>query len=128
MKLNPDCVRDILLCIETIHSINCHYSFNEDSIHNDFPNYSYDEVMYHARQCYLSGYFYDATYLNHSVLSVRDLSPEGHTFLNNIRSDNIWKHTKNIAFKLGSFSLSALSQIASNVVAELIKVYLASSP
>mgnify|MGYP002958432843 FL=1 len=52
---------------------------------------------------------------------IYDMTYAGHQFLANIRSDNIWKGTKAIASKIGSSSLDAITQIASNVITELIK-------
>lgn len=121
MKLNPDCVRDILMCVESIPDVKCHYVFNRSTIEQDLPKYSYDEVCYHIRQCELSGFFYKA----HSSLdgdwSITDLSPKAHEFLANIRQDNIWEGVKCIAEKVGSFSLSTLAAIASNILTELVR-------
>lgn len=52
---------------------------------------------------------------------VQDLTPTGHKFIENIRQDTIWNNTKSIAAKVGSKSLDAIMQIASNVITELIK-------
>lgn len=52
---------------------------------------------------------------------VNDITYAGHQFLANIRDDKIWKGVKGIARKIGSTSLEAFTQIASNVITELIK-------
>lgn len=59
---------------------------------------------------------------------VSDLSPHGHEFLANIREDTIWNDVKSISSKVGSKSLSAVSQIASLVIAEIIKSQLGLRP
>lgn len=46
--------------------------------------------------------------------------PEGHKFLSDIRNDNNWSKTKEVAKNIGSTSISAFKDIASQVVAELI--------
>lgn len=53
MKLNPDCIRDILLAVEEIPDINHHWRFDKETVPELLPNYSFDEVMYHIRQCQL---------------------------------------------------------------------------
>lgn len=53
--------------------------------------------------------------------SVFDLSPAGHEFLANIREDGIWTDVKAISAKVGSKSLSVLTEIASGVVTQIIK-------
>ena len=52
---------------------------------------------------------------------IGDLSPAGHEFLANIRKDTVWNGVKSVAGKVGATSLSALTQIAANVVTELVK-------
>ena len=59
-------------------------------------------------------------------ITVGDLSPAGHKFLADVRQDNIWNSTKEIAAKVGSKSLDTLIQISSNVITELIKAHIAS--
>ena len=58
-----------------------------------------------------------------SYIDVIDLSPEGHQFLANIRNNNIWKKTKNIALSLGIFSLSALRDISVNLASDTVINY-----
>lgn len=57
------------------------------------------------------------------MITISDLSPEGHEFLNNIRDDTNWHKTKEVAGKIGSFSLNMLSQIATNIVTSLINTH-----
>ena len=52
---------------------------------------------------------------------IKDLSPAGHEFIANIRSDSNWKKVKDISKNIGSSSLNALTQIAVSVVSSLIK-------
>lgn len=57
------------------------------------------------------------------VAVVNDITYAGHEFLANIRKDSVWTGVKSIAGKVGATSLSALAQIATNVVTELIKAH-----
>ena len=127
MKLNPDCIRDILIEIEErIPDIHSEIIFYTDGIEaGRLAKYSFPEIEYHLNQCNLSGYI--ASYKTDIVnnIHVGYLSPAGHQFLADIRSDNVWNHTKAIAGKIGSFSLDVLSKIAVGVVTELIKKQLA---
>lgn len=121
MKLNPDCLRDILLKIESLPGVNYEFRFDEETVASEFPNYTYDEILYHVRQCDLHGYLFNPRYTLDGPCSVRDLSPKGHEFLANIRSDNVWSKTKNVANKIGSYSIDTLAKIATGVITELIK-------
>lgn len=122
MKLNPDCVRDILLKIEEIPDVKHHWDFTPKNIPEIFPTYSIEEIIYHLRQCELSGFLLNPSHNgNFDYYDVADLTPYGHEFLNNIRENNIWNGVKSVANKVGTTSLNALVQIASNVITQLIK-------
>ena len=53
-------------------------------------------------------------------IQIKRLSVSGHEFLENIRNNNTWNKTKEISQKLGTSSLNFISQIASNVISDLI--------
>lgn len=123
MKLNPDCIRDILLTVEELSTgFNVIY-FGKGHLVKfiRLKDYSEDEVLYHLHQCDLSGFFTKAARTIGGSYSIDDLSPKGHEFLANIRKDTVWSDVKGVAKKVGTTSLSALSQIASSVITELIK-------
>lgn len=122
MKLNPDCIRDILLVVEEIPDINHCWRFDEETIPELFPNYSFDEVMYHIRQCQLNNFFFQATInITGTSCVVSDLSPEGHEFLANIRNDSFYNKVKSIGAELGVQSLKDLTQIALSAASLIIK-------
>lgn len=122
MRLNPDCIRDILLCVEAVE-------FDEpikfSDIVDKLDKYETEEVLYHINQCEYNHFF---TKINHFVQSyngmIFDLTPKAHEFLANIRSDTIWKKTKSTAAKVGSFALPALQQIAATIVEGAIKGFI----
>ena len=120
MKLNPDCIRAILLAVEEVCDMNHYFDscLDLDKISGDF---SQEEIFYHARQCDLAGFFYNCNRDLSGSFSVFDLSPAGHEFLANIREDGIWTDVKAISAKVGSKSLSVLTEIASGVVTQIIK-------
>ena len=118
MKLNADCIRDILLVVEE----NATYSndVEEEIIYKNLtPKYSKEEILYHVRQCEHSGLFLKVTHYFGGFI-IQDLSPYRHQFVNNIRQDNNWNKTKEIANKVGSSSLDVLKDIAAQVISNLI--------
>lgn len=121
MKLNPDCIRDILLTVESLPNMQHFYRFDKETMPILLPNYSIDEVQYHIRQCDLNGYLYQVSHFQNGDYTVCDLTPKGHDFLANIRSDTIWNDVKEISAKVGTKSISALSQIATGVITALIQ-------
>ena len=123
MKLNPDCIRDILLTVEEhsdyIHATEYKYGSSQFSRLN---SYTQEEVAYHVMQCEKSALIYGVHFYDCGAsIDIRDLTPDGHKFLANIRENKIWNGVKSISAKVGSSSLDVLTQIASNVVTELVK-------
>ena len=123
MKLNPDCIRDILLAVEELPDVKHHIVYNRETIAEHFPNYSYEEICYHLRQCDLFGFFYKSCQTLEGNWYIMDLSPKAHEFLADIRQDNIWQDVKKISSTIGTSSLSALVNIATNLVKQLITNY-----
>ena len=118
MKLNPDCVRDLLLEIEQSTDSNKMYTYSPQDEY--LKKYDKNTVYYHFRQAALSELLYNPEFDMSGDFYCVDLSPKGHQFLNDIRSENNWKKTKEIAANVGSFSLDALSNIATSVITNLI--------
>ena len=122
VKLNPDCVRDILLEVEEGATWERPYSY---SIIENPPSrleaYETGEIIYHVRQCELGGYLDGyCSYLDGSFV-VDGLTPKGHAFVADLRSDTVWNRTKSRAAKIGLGSLDVLKDIAAQVIAEVIK-------
>lgn len=121
MKLNPDCIRDILICVETNTDLSHTLSISKFEIPIELEAYSIDEIMYHIKQAELSGLLLVPSWYLDGGCMIRYLLPEGHQFLANIREDDNWNKTKEIAKSVGSNSLDVLKDIASGVIATLIQ-------
>ncbi|WP_371874422.1 DUF2513 domain-containing protein [Senimuribacter intestinalis] len=139
MRLNPDCIRAILLCVESSQSPEGYYLFRFSSLDDDFlydepqdesllsvnacpelSGFSENEIRYHIKQCHDEGLIdMDTDYVLDNCV-VKDLTPYGHEFIAEIRNDNNWTHIKEIAAKIGCTSLEVLSSIASNYISSLL--------
>lgn len=119
MRLEADCVRDVLLCIEN-KPFNEVYSLDELS--EKLPNYSREQLWYTCIQ------LKDAEFINaitihmlrsyvDQIKSIVDLTYDGHEFLETIREDGVWTKTKEAAKKVGSYSLHTIFDIAKNLIA-----------
>ncbi len=122
MKLNYDCMRDILLALEKT-KINESLSYKVLR-HN--LNYEADEIWYSCHLLYENGYI-SATCIddiNNCDLPfypyIKELTLKGHEFLNSIRSNSIWEKVKAIAKKIGASSASAVAEIALSIGEETI--------
>lgn len=89
MKLNPDCIRAILLTVEDACSMERTIILPQDR--GDYLKPYFDEeILYHVRQCNLSGLLYKATAVSGAGKTnyiIMDLSPAGHAFLANVRKE-----------------------------------------
>lgn len=113
MKLNYDCVRDLLLYLEN----NLTYD-NYVSIGNlKLNNYSSDELTYTSEKLTEAGYI--NSIIGHSddypVIIVKSITYNGHQYLDSIRNNTIWKETKSKLSKIGSFSFPIIQQLAISI-------------
>lgn len=118
MKLNPDCVRDVLLLTENETGYCKYLMVSRRNCLQLMPGYTEDEILYHITQCQNFNFIKASDSLG--AVTIMDLTPKGHAFLENIRDNDNWSATKKTASKVGSFSLDVLSNIAASISAALI--------
>ncbi len=125
MKLDPNCVRDILIAVEenTGYNVQFIYPTQLDKA-PILSKYDSDVVKYHIEQCLMNELIIISETTLTGTYYIRWLSPKGHEFLENIRSDNIWTDVKAISAKVGSSSLSTLVQIATSVITAMVHSHL----
>lgn len=124
MKLNHDCIRDILLFVEE----NVNYNQYADFSAVELKNYSRDEIIYSADKLLEAG-FIDGnkiSSLGATLPSIRitSITWTGHQFLDNIRDESIWKSTKSVLSHFSSVSLSMVGNVASQVLSAFISKHL----
>ena len=122
MKLDFDCIRDVLLTLEK-------FPYGEvilsEQLYDDLKNYSPETISYSLLKLYEADYIeahipeIDGVFPE--VSHIYDITFQGHEFLDNIRSNKIWVKTKSILSELGSGSIKFASQIAVCILTELIK-------
>ena len=131
MKLNPDCIRDVLLYLEE----NLYVDLNKKSFNTielkDLrieltlrEKYDEEEIWYSvynlAKIGYIEGKISDSGDMKMMFCQIRNITWEGHQFLNTVRPQNIWDATLQGASKLGIMSMSALSTIAMEVAKAVV--------
>jgi len=131
MKLNPDCIRDVLLWIEENQKMEIGYNdfltgrMNR-LLSKDIPqyisDYSAEDVLYSVNQMVYSELLLvrPLAISDANVFCIEYIAPKGHEFLENIRSNDNWEKTKSIATKVGASTLRGLSTIATKLIAEII--------
>lgn len=121
MQLTPDCIRDVLLELETFPM----GAYKASAFCNCLEKYSNEQILYTLIKLY-EGHYVNAVFKRSSsgipiIFHVYDITFQGHEFLESIKSDTIWnQHIKPVAEKVGSKSFEAITQIASSVITTLI--------
>jgi hypothetical protein len=134
MKLNHDCIRDVIIYIED----NCIYeddSRGNRSIHSRTiyeithdkklsSLYTEDEITYTVVQLFLDNMVIGRLTpfgFNFTWCEVTALSPKGHEFLDNIKDDTVWKKAKKfVGEHLTSTSFSIIANVASKLAIEAL--------
>lgn len=123
MKLDPDCLRAILLTAEEKCGYNKPWVYYSDGCPPELlSRYSPDEIGYHIIQC-AKAELIDGLkrYDGGTTIFIGDLTPQGHEFISNIRSDTNWNKTKSILKNIGSESLDTMKQVAAGVITSLVQ-------
>lgn len=123
MKLNHDCVRDVLLFIEENYQIGKFLSLDEFINSNSLSKYDSDEIKYVILKLADAQYIQGKPTYGSNVLSdfyCSGLTWNGHLFLDNIRDSKVWRETKEKVSILKSVSVTMLSSIGSQIVAKML--------
>ncbi|PDZ06296.1 hypothetical protein CON03_08555 [Bacillus cereus] len=119
MKLNHDCVRDLLLTVEESDRnelLSLHFLLDK----NKLQSYSEDDIVYTIQRLIEAGYINadTQTYFEGQDAIISSITWNGHQFLDNIRDKSIWEKTKEKASVVGGVSLPILSELAKSYLAE----------
>lgn len=120
MKLNHDCVRELLLYLEE----NLDYDKSIGMFDLHLKDFSDEDVFYTVQK--LSEAKYLKADIGFNVCggyigSVDCITWEGHKFLDTIRDNQVWSKTKQVLSKVSSASISFASTVASQVLTNLIQ-------
>lgn len=124
MKLNQDCIRQILLDIESNLDVPPQFQDYKNVISpKTFDKYGDKDVVYSLLKLKEAGYI-DAKprYASDQLcwFNISSITWDGHKFLDNIRDSKAWKITKSALSHLESVSIDLVSQTASAVISNLI--------
>lgn len=119
MKLNNDCIRDLLLFIEQNVGVEDYI----DIATLGLSPYSTEDLIYTSQKLDEAGYINSriSSYSDGSCdVYIYSLTWNGHKFLDNIRDDGVWKTTKGVVSKFTSVSLSIIENVAAQVITNII--------
>ena len=131
MKLDHNCVRDVLLYLESVPYIKADPDGGMEftgvwlnSICEALPRYSEEMIFYTLFELddgeYISLSGQDADGVT-TICCVNYITYAGHEFLDTIRANPTWEKTLSIAGEIGNFSLRTLEKIAEGVATAFIK-------
>lgn len=129
MKLDIDCVRDVLLCLEEKLTMDENtYRMNRltaVALSKDPTLSEYDttQIVYTCMKLYEAGYIslVPTDMDNYNYVIIDDISFYGFQFLEKIRDPQIYTDTKSKLHKIGSFAFSIVEAVA----VEAIKIKMA---
>lgn len=127
MKLNPDCIRDVLLYLEENLKIEDNHRFSEitlSQLEEALPQYPNEDVFYSVYNLhqihFIEGKINDINNMKMFFCEINNITWNGHQFLNTIRPTTVWEATKKGASKLGIMSMHALSTIAMKIAEAIV--------
>lgn len=130
MKLNPNCIKDILIVLETVVTdAGTTYFFDswEDlQKQGTLQKYPVNELAYHCQQIYLSGYLYQGALYTHGGMSFMDLTPDAHSFLSGLRTPAVFETVKKFINITGSASISQMASVVTAASAEFLHSFVES--
>ncbi|MFS7433169.1 DUF2513 domain-containing protein [Carnobacterium maltaromaticum] len=125
MKLNHECVREMLLSIEEIpyQQARLGLAFYEIIKSSRLSIFSQEDLEYTIIQLVDASYIDGVITFDHAQNIMDDLKHmtwEGHKFLDTIRDNKVWTDTKKVTSKFSSVSITMVETVASNVLTNII--------
>lgn len=120
MRLDHDCVRGVLLAIESELTLNDRAIYSQLSTSEHLRDLSSDHAYYAFQVLWRSGYIDGVSGYRNSV-SIHGLTWEGHQLLDNLRDETVWSKVKAKTSFLSSVSVDILAATASGVITDLMK-------
>ena len=123
MKLDHDCIRDVLLSVERLQRFEyrtgtgnfLNYSVTRNILENDLQNRNAEDICYSVLMLADAGYIIAS--INHTdqrvvSYSVHRLTYDGHEYLESIRDGNVWNKVKSVIGDVGISTFDAVKKTA----------------
>ena len=137
MQLNPDCIRAVMLQIESDWTVKDdgrgHITFGALSLSQlckALPEYTQADIFYTLHNLEQAGYIkVQTTWADGAVYrcTVNYMTYSGHEFLNGIRDPKHWSVIKSGIDAVRNYSLDAINAIAGGITTAAISAYLEKS-
>lgn len=129
MVLNPECVRDVLLAVE---SADLGEYISPRTLHNSIPQYSEDEIEYTCLLLDDGGFMIVTTAQLSgleipSVKSIVRLTYKGHELIAKIRDTDRWHGIKKALPAIRNYSIDAINAVSDGMTSAAITALLRTS-
>lgn len=120
MRLNPDCIRDIMLTLEKKLVINEYgktipLSFEEVSQIPSLKHYEKPILFFHLNELFECNMLKKGKrYIHESNHQIASITNTGYIFIDSIKSDTKWNKFKNSLKSMGTITLPILLEIFLN--------------
>lgn len=139
MKLNPDCIRAVLLEIEKSWVLGTDAEENVimealciDDLYTALPKFSREDIFYSLFNLDQAGFVKaDILWADGGVAVdcyIEYMTYAGHQFLDGIRDPRTWSFIKSGLSAVRNFSLDAINALASGVTSGAVSAYLEKNP
>jgi hypothetical protein len=121
MKLNHECVRDLLLYLED----NLLFTSRLCANNLEIAPYESADIIYAAARL-SEAKFIETSQTTYSLdtmptIHIQSLTWDGHKFLDNIRDDNVWNSTKSVIAQFSSVSIGVIDNVSNKIISKLIE-------
>ena len=136
MKLNHDCIRDVLLYLEdqdyyvasAVHIVD-YNPVDIRQIAEALSSYSLQDIYYTLSNLAQAGYIdaiADGPHCGVSYYQVKQITFKGHEFLAHIKDAERWSAVKKVLGAVKDYSLATVGAIAQGATSALVETYIKS--
>lgn len=115
MKLNPECIRAILLTVESSDDDLIVSAGSDFSKYKYLKKYTFEEIEYHAKQCNSVGFFDEYFSDISRTTYINGLSFEGHLIVDKLRSPEAIRKLLSFIKKGENFSIQLMMSFISRL-------------
>lgn len=123
MKLNPDCIRDVMLYLEENLSITQTGNFQcldviktvsqiADATNHTRPDIRYSLIQLNEKGYIVSDFKLGDSKTSYTMSTISFITPRGHDFLSSIHNEETWNKSKAVLSKFGSVSLTVIEAVS----------------
>jgi len=122
MKLNPNCIRDILLYLEEHLDISPKLEYQEVDAYQltEHLEYSIQEIINTLLVLHDANFIILSIDGSLSNVDVYRITYSGYQFIESIRPKSVWEKTLSVGRHIGSFSLDLITQVAHETLSAMI--------